>query len=337
MSYICYRNLTFKKASRAIIATADKIAQEYAAKGYDLTLRQLYYQFVARGLIENTERSYKRLGSMVNNGRLAGLIDWQFITDRTRELRGVTHWGSPAKIIEATARSYALDKWKGQPKRPEVWIEKDALVGVISGICEQWDVDYFSCRGYTSQSEMWRAAMRMIGRERNENQTTVIIHLGDLDPSGVDMSRDIEERLWGVFGAQIEFVRIALSMEQVEHYKPPPNPTKLTDSRAGSYLRKYGDSSWELDALPPDDLSAIVDKEIQKHVDERMWMEVEEQQEAERELLKTVSQDWPRISRNLMRRKPKPKTKRKAKAKKKKGKKKSVRKNRKGSTSRRSR
>jgi len=151
MSYICYRDQTFKKASRAIIAMADKIANEYNEKGYDLTLRQLYYQFVARGLIENTERSYKRLGSMVNNGRMAGLINWDFITDRTRELRGVTHWGSPANIIKATARSYALDKWEGQKYRPEVWIEKDALVGVIASICQKGDsvdflfVHYFFC------------------------------------------------------------------------------------------------------------------------------------------------------------------------------------------------
>jgi hypothetical protein len=262
MPKTCYREINFKPKSLALIETANAIIEEYSAQGFELTLRQLYYQFVARDVIPNTQKSYDNLGSLINDARLAGLVDWLAIVDRTRSMRKNSHWASPSEIVESCARQFQIDKWEGQEYRPEVWVEKDALVGVVERICSSLDVPYFSCRGYTSQSEMWVAAQRLL-QWREAGQTPIIIHLGDHDPSGIDMSRDIEDRL-ALFmdGDAPEFRRIALNKDQVNRYKPPPNPAKLTDSRCRGYIQIHGDKSWELDALDPKVISALIDGAI---------------------------------------------------------------------------
>ncbi len=262
MGRIAYKETRFSAASEARIHQANVILAEYQDKGFDLTLRQLYYQFVARGLIDNNQREYKNLGSLVNDARLAGRIDWNSIVDRTRDLRGRPHWANPADIVKACAQSFSIDLWEGQPVRPEVWIEKDALVGVIEPVCRSLDVSYFSCRGYVSQSEMHEAAHDRIAPRESEDQRTVILHLGDHDPSGIDMTRDIEDRLL-MFGCNdLEVLRIALTMEQVQEFNPPPNPAKLSDARAQGYVDKYGDESWELDALSPETIAELITKHV---------------------------------------------------------------------------
>lgn len=183
MPKVCYVRKAFREATLALIEVANDIIQEYAAQGFDLTLRQLYYQLVARDLIPNTQREYKRLGSIVNDARLAGLIDWDHIVDRTRFLRRLSHWDGPEDIVKACADQFRVDKWQNQPVRVEVWIEKDALVGVIEGVCNELDVPYFSCRGYTSQSEMWGASLRL-GSYSLKKQTPIILHFGDHRPIG---------------------------------------------------------------------------------------------------------------------------------------------------------
>ena len=262
MPKIAYKETKFQAKTLNLIELINSIVSEYHAQGYDLTLRQVYYQLVARGYIPNNERSYKNLGNVLNDGRLAGLIDWNSIVDRTRNLRRNSHWETPKDIIQSAAYQFAIDKWKDQPNYVEVWVEKDALVGVVGQICERLDVPYFSCRGYVSQSEMWTASQRFISEGRRRESCT-ILHLGDHDPSGIDMTRDIQERL-DMFGAEVDVRRIALTMNQVELYNPPPNPTKLTDARAGSYLSTYGEECWELDALDP----SVMSKLISTHVEE---------------------------------------------------------------------
>jgi hypothetical protein len=261
--------IEFRPAVRSIITEAEGIIGEYEKMGLSLTLRQLYYQFVSRGRIQNCEREYKRLGTIINDARMAGLIDWNSIEDRTRFLRQRPHWESPAEIIRTCADQYHTDWWSTQPYHVEVWVEKDALVGVIESACNPLDVPFFSCRGYTSQSEMHVAAMRLLHYSRR-GQEVRIIHLGDHDPSGKDMTRDILDRL-RVFmlhhGGDVEVERIALTMEQVREYNPPPNPAKVTDSRAAAYIAEFGDESWELDALQPDMLVKLIQSTISKYVD----------------------------------------------------------------------
>jgi len=208
---------------------------------------------------------------VVNDARLAGLIDWNTIVDRTRNLESNSHWSGPREIVNACSRQFQIDKWANQGQRVEVWIEKDALVGVIETVCRRNDVGFFSCRGYTSQSEMWSASQRLLEYAR-ANQEITIIHLGDHDPSGIDMTRDILDRMrlfMGVHGADVN--RIALNMDQVRKYKPPPNPAKITDSRAEGYMREHGGNSWELDALEPAVLDKLIDKTIAEYRDDALW------------------------------------------------------------------
>lgn len=293
MPRIAYVPKNFSDGSMEIIARANQICTDYAAQGFDLTLRQLYYQFVSRDWLANRQTEYKRLGSIINDARLAGLIDWDYIVDRTRNLRDLAHWTTPEEIIQAVARQYRHECWEDQQYRVEVWIEKDALVGVIQGVCQRNDVPFFSCRGYTSQSELWGAAMRLKGYEQ-DGQETVVIHLGDHDPSGIDMTRDIQDRL-RLFGAKTEVRRIALTMAQVDQYQPPPNPAKLTDSRAEGYIEEHGDESWELDALDPATLDTLIQGEIESWRDDRSWRESVARQEEQRGRLAAVRERWAEV------------------------------------------
>ena len=294
MPRLCYIEKNLRAPSLALIAQANEIVEEYAADGFTLTLRQLYYQFVARGLIANNDRSYKRLGSVISDGRCAGLIDWDAIEDRTRWLRKNAAWESPEEIVEICARTFNFDMWENQTHRPEVWIEKDALVGAIEGVCNSLEVPHFSCRGYASQSELWRAGRRLRGWNL-AGQQPVVIHLGDHDPSGMDMTRDVTDRLSLFAETTVPVVRIALNMPQVEEFNPPPNPAKLTDSRAERYIAEFGDSSWELDALDPKTLSRLITAAVESVRDDEKWAEMIEKRDDARATLQSVSDKWAEV------------------------------------------
>lgn len=314
-----YITKRFSPESEDVIAKAVVICEEYAQQGYDLTLRQLYYQFVSRDWLPNRQQSYNRLGSIINDARLAGLLDWDYIVDRTRNLRSLAHWDDPAELVRTAASQFKVDRWADQAKRVEVWIEKDALVGVLQSACPRLDVPYFSCRGYTSQSEVWGAAQRL-GEHLAAGQDVVVIHLGDHDPSGLDMTRDIEDRLAMFIGqdagqaalsdgasmlnaqitaeeavARFTIERIALNMDQIEEHEPPPNPAKLTDARARGYIAEHGGSSWELDALDPATLVGLIEDAVLAHRDLDKWAASTEREESEREVLTAASARWGEV------------------------------------------
>ena len=291
MPKIQYKQINFQKKSLDLIELVNQVVDEYSAQGYELTLRQVYYQLVARGYIPNNERSYKNVGSLINDGRLAGLIDWHSVTDRTRNLRKESHWDNPADVIASARYSYNLDKWKGQPNYVEVWVEKDALVDIVGQACSPLDTPYFSCRGYTSQSEMWSAAQRFIRQEQREKR--IIIHLGDHDPSGIDMTRDIQERL-ELFGADVYVKRVALTMNQIQTYNPPPNPAKITDSRASKYIDQFGDESWELDALEPKVITDLIKKQVTMYRNDDIYRAVCDKESREKEELKMLERNYDR-------------------------------------------
>lgn len=247
----------FRPASMATIETADAICTEYAEAGYDLSLRQLYYQFVARGLLENTEENYKRLGALVSDARLAGLMDWDHIKDRGRRKIENSHWTGPAQILDACAQQFRIDTWADQPNHVIVMVEKEALQGVLEPVCKGLDVAFIANKGYSSQSAMYEIA-RELHRSETTGRSPHVIYLGDHDPSGIDMSRDVAERLSLLAETPVTVHRVALNMDQVRQYGPPENPAKVTDSRAAGYIAEFGHSSWELDALEPRVLADLV-------------------------------------------------------------------------------
>lgn len=275
------RDLTFRRDAQQKIANANVIIEEYQSAGYTITLRQLFYQFVSRDLIANTPREYANLGTTIARARLAGLVDWSAIIDRTRNIREPAHWDDPNAVVKAAWQGYQEDLWYPQTNRVEVWIEKDALTGVVMDTCERLRVPLFSCRGYVSSSEMWAAAIRIVNRYRLQGgnatfrQYTTILHMGDHDPSGLDMTRVIETQLAEFcrhYDAPPPTVkRIALNMDQIQQYDPPPNTAKQADPRFEDYQAEYGDQSWELDALPPDVLNALVESSVEPWIDRARW------------------------------------------------------------------
>jgi hypothetical protein len=299
MAKIQYEALKFQARIVKQIEQACAIIAEYHAEGYQLTLRQLYYQFVARDLLPNTQKNYKQLGSVISKARRAGLVDWEAIVDRTRFLRGPSSWDSPADILNTASYSFKHDRWDSQPHYVEVWFEKDALLGVFERPSEQWRLPIFSCRGYASDSEIWVAAQRLARVSRQSGKPTTILHFGDHDPSGLDMTRDIEERLH-LFGARrVTVNRLALNMDQIEQYQPPPNPAKESDSRFAAYLSAYGDESWELDALDPKVLNGLVRSALDDVLDVPAWNKaVREENEARAELL-AFSEEYETVTGEL--------------------------------------
>lgn len=280
-----YQDRDFSKKSLELIEKINAVIDDYKQQHYTLTLRQCYYQLVSRGLIENTERSYKRITDLISNARLAGLIDWNSITDRTRYLRGGNGDSTPAERIRYTALGFSIDKWRNQKNYCEIWVEKDALLEVVGSACLNTDTRYFSCRGYCSQSEMHEAAQRFISKA--DRADCYLIYLGDFDPSGLDMTRDIKERL-DLFGASPEIRRIALTQEQITKFNPPPNPAKITDKRAVNYIKTFGEYSWELDALAPQFIEQLIDSEVRSLMDDHILSEtlaLEKEQQRELQLL----------------------------------------------------
>lgn len=185
----------------------------------------------------------------------------------------------------------------GSKYRVEVWIEKDALKGIFERVCDSLQVPLFSCRGYTSQSEMWVAAQRMKRYTRN-GQKPMILHFGDHDPSGLDMTRDILDRLQMFMGGVI-VSRLALNYDQIEQYAPPENPAKLDDPRATSYVDQFGYSSWELDALDPRTLSALVRSEVENYLDVDAWEEAKRVEQSAKNLLLDTSRYWDAVTNFL--------------------------------------
>jgi hypothetical protein len=286
----------FGSEAMAMIRTINGILENYEAQGFDLSLRQLYYQLVAKALIENTERSYKNIGNLVSDARLAGLIDWDMIKDRGREMVKNPHWENPRQFLENVAPQFRFNLWHDQDVYVEVMVEKQALEGVLEPVCRSLDVPFTANKGYSSSSAMYEASKRFL-RAAEDGKECYVVYLGDHDPSGIDMSRDVEERL-DLFvktsmGRQDEIgpnepsavtmKRVALNIDQVRELNPPENPAKITDSRADGYIRRFGTSSWELDAIEPRQLAQIVTDAVQEIMDVDAFEANREKMEKNRE------------------------------------------------------
>lgn len=268
-----YIERNFKPESLALISTINEICEDYRRQGFTLTVRQLYYQLVARNIIANNERSYKNTTSLVNDARLAGFVDWDAIEDRTREFMSRPHWDDAEHFLKNTAPMYFTDKWKTQDYRVFVIVEKEALVGVLERICRTYDVPLLAARGYPSVSVLREFAIDKI-IPHSRKQLVHILHLGDHDPSGIDMTRDLTDRLNLLTGGgdlRFSLDRIALNMNQIEENNCPPNPAKLTDSRSTDYVKKFGSDSWELDALEPSYIVNLVEEHIRYRIDFNEW------------------------------------------------------------------
>ena len=262
-----FRSEKISEKKLSYIYTINEILSEYKEMGYKLTLRQLYYQLVSRDLIANRAQEYSKLSSVLVTARMNGLTDWFLIEDRLRKPQ-IPYWVKDIKdAMKDTIRTYRLDRQSEQENHIEIWTEKDAVSNILRKVTEFYHIKLMINRGYSSCSAMKEAFDRLSYRSTYEAQNVIIIYVGDHDPSGLDMIRDIESRFdeFGLSGFKI--IHIALTRRQVDEFKPPPNPAKITDPRAKWYIALHGDESWELDALKPQYLEGIVDKAVQDNID----------------------------------------------------------------------
>jgi hypothetical protein len=276
-------------------------------EGYEMkvTLRQLYYQLVSANVIANKEAEYKRVASIVTDARYAGLIEWEAIEDRTRRPKLPREYADIKELVEAAVYSYELDYWASQQTRPEIWVEKEALANVMEHAVEGLHTAVVVNRGYSSASSMWENAERIWWRIQQrrrrglgQRQYIRVFYFGDHDPSGLDMVRDVETRIAEFLDGHedgsrdyFEVVHVALIDEQIDEYNPPPNPTKLSDSRSKGYIDKYGEECWELDALKPTVLNDLVYEAVQSCINDQEGFDaVKQRQEDEIQALRDFAE-----------------------------------------------
>lgn len=251
------------------------IIEEYLKQGYRLTLRQLYYQLVSRDIIANRVEEYSKLSNLLVKGRMAGEVDWEAIEDRIRVPKLPYYADSIQDAMRDIIRGYRLNRQDGQGVYIEVWVEKDALSGVLYRITHKYHINLMVNRGYSSCTAMHDAYERFANEDDRDRY---ILYLGDHDPSGLDMIRDIQERLCEFGIDNMNVLPIALTQEQIKKYNPPPNPAKITDPRANEYISEYGNVSWEVDALNPKVLNTLLENAILKLIDEDIFDKVLEKE-----------------------------------------------------------
>jgi hypothetical protein len=281
-----FRDINFRPAARAKIVQMEAIIDEYQQQGLRLTARQLYYQFVSRDLCPNLPAEYKKLTALLTDARYAGMIDWEAIEDRGREPSVPLEFTDLAHRVDSAMRNYRLPRWEGQDKYVELWVEKQALAGVLEPLASQFHVTLMVNKGYSSASAMKESADRIRSACANDELPADIFYLGDHDPSGEDMVRDIGTRLEELGVSDLRVNKIALTTAQIKKYKPPPNPAKLTDPRAAAYIALHGNKSWEVDALPPNVLAGLIMAAFKAVIDQNKMDAVIEKEESDKERLR---------------------------------------------------
>ena len=290
-----FREHKLYEKSKKFLAKAEGVAAEYQAQGLKLTVRQLYYQMVSRGVIENNQTEYKKLVRILTAARESGVFDWAVIEDRGRTSHHPYFQESPDSILSGIEYHLSLNRWAVLDHYVEVWVEKQALEAVVERACDPLFTPYMACKGYLSASEAYRAGQRF-ARAAAQGKKPVLIHLGDHDPSGMHMTSDNRDRV-RLFAREngIQVDRIALNMDQIDEHRPPPNPAKMTDTRAKDYVAEYGTKSWELDALKPEVLDDVIKEAIEPYIDRDAWADLEDREEELRAPLAALGDNWEEV------------------------------------------
>lgn len=290
---IKFRDIKMSKSNKERLAVINGIIEEYQSDGYVLTLRQLYYQLVSRDVIPNKQSEYSKLSTLLKEGRMSGFVDWDAIEDRLRKPSKPASFDSPKDILRAAINQYALPRQDGQDTYLEVWVEKDALSGVLKRVTERYHVPILVNRGYSSASAMFDSYQRF-NAAYQDGQEIRVLYLGDYDPSGIDMIRDIRDRTFEFFGenddVDFQIIPIALTRDQIRQYNPPPNPAKVSDPRAKDFIKKHGTTSWEVDALRPDVLNELLDDSIREHINIDVFDEIVNKEQSHKDKLQSLIQ-----------------------------------------------
>lgn len=226
-----------------------------------MTIRQLYYQLVSRGVIDKTEQAYKRVCDISGQMRLGGDLPYRKIADGSRARLKPYSFGGLAEALEVTSAAYRRNIWIDQPVHVEVWCEKDALTGVIKPICDEYCTPYVATRGFPSHTLLYESAMEMIAH----GKATRVYYFGDHDASGQAISQNLEAKM-RAHGADVTVERVGLLQWHIEAYDLPTRPSKASDKRTPKFAAQYGDACVELDALPPETLTQWVTRAIVQNI-----------------------------------------------------------------------
>lgn len=262
---------SFSPENMKLLIRIDAMLTDYMSQGYRVSVRQAYYQLVKANVIENSDESYSRLVKLITNARLAGYLDWDAVEDRGRQVVDYQTWESPAQILQQATETFRIDKWADQGKHVEVMAEKAAVEGVLIPVCQEFDVPFHANKGYSSVSALYETGKRLQER-RYSGKDVVVIYLGDHDPSGIHMSRDVLDRLEMFSQSRLTVLRVALNMPQIERYDPPCQYSKEKDSRTPDYVARFGSyDCWELDSLEPRVMAGILRAAIKAQINPEKW------------------------------------------------------------------
>jgi hypothetical protein len=252
-----------RRATKAEMEARYAALHAIVAEQKPMTVRQVFYQATVRGLIPKTENGYQQVATALADMRRIGHMPFSWLADMTRWQRRPRAYSNIAHALAETARFYRRRLWDNADAYVEIWIEKDALTGVIDLVTGKYDVPLMSAKGYPSLSFLHSASEQMA----QEKRPCFIYQFGDHDPSGVDAARAIEESLREMAPrAEIHFERRAVTPAQIDAWRLPSRPTKASDPRSKKWT---GGDSVELDAIDPETLRILVQECIEQHIDRR--------------------------------------------------------------------
>jgi hypothetical protein len=278
-----------------IIEEANLIAREYQLMGLKLTLRQMYYQFVSRGLTESSQKVYNRIGAALTVARYRGDFPVDGLEDRGRTVAHgdyIRDYSNVDESLSAAARNIQTlpeqllgrARWYGQRTHVSVWVEKEALAGVFEPVCRELGVSWFACKGYPSVSALndWIDSVSWHAGERGYGHHRMILYFGDHDPDGWQIPRSALANINKLFEVRagrrfpVTMKRVALNMDQILRFKPEPFEAKVSSSRYRSYIDEHGtDEAWELDALDPMELQRLIRDEVGDCFDDSIYRDNE--------------------------------------------------------------
>lgn len=276
---IQYADTAIHGPTKTLLENIIPIVESYADNGYHMTVRQLYYQLVAKNIIPNMISSYQRVSKAITTGRMNGMIDWEHIVDRVRVPMMPNQFDTISSFVRAIKDAYRTYRWSDQEHYIEVMVEKEALAGILEPVTRRYHVSLLVNKGYASASAMHDVSIRMREQE-DEGKECHILYMGDHDPSGIDMVRDIQDRM-NRFDQEVDVQRIALTKEQIEDHNLPPNPAKKSDPRSKQYYEEHGSESWELDALNPEVLTGILTCNIEAYLDLKKYTAMMDKEDTE--------------------------------------------------------
>lgn len=257
-----------------------------------MTIRQLFYRLVSRAAIANSRTAYQAVSRLLTRLREQGDCPWAWIVDRSRPTYASSAWADPTKYAEVVRRSYRKDYWQFQPRRVEIWLEKDAIVGAVEPVTAEFGVTVRVLRGFGSAT-----MAQQIGKYLSdcwEDATQVqVFYAGDFDPSGVLIENDLRQRVMAYGHTEFAMSRIAVHRADIAAFNLPPLKIKDSDSRAAAFRRRHGDQCVELDALPPEELRRRVREAITSCVDAAAWKRAVAAEQAELASIVETCSRWP--------------------------------------------